>query len=127
MDKEFLESLMEMPEAVVEAILAQHGKAVEALEGKYRAAMLDGAVGKAIALAGGRNEKAIAALLDMQALQGAENLDAAAGEAVRAVKENCGYLFQVAPAFAPGTGGVQMAEKDAPVSLAQALREKFRL
>ena len=47
MDKEFLESLMEMPEAVVEAILAQHGKAVEALEGKYRAAMLDGAVGKA--------------------------------------------------------------------------------
>ena len=81
MDKEFLESLMEMPEAVVEAILAQHGKAVEALEGKYRAAMLDGAVGKAIALAGGRNEKAIAALLDMQALQGAEDLDAAAGEA----------------------------------------------
>ena len=127
MDKGFLEGLMEMPEDVVEAILAEHGKVVEEWEGKCRSAALTGAVGKAIALAGGRNQAAITALLDMQALQAAEDMDAAAAQAVEKVKEQCGYLFQLAPAYAPGTGAVQVVDEPAPVSLAQALREKFKL
>ena len=131
MKREFLQGLMEMPKEVIDAIMAENGKDIHQLrqsaqdwEQKYHAARLDGAVGQAIAMAGGRNQKAITALLDLQALQQAEDMQAAARQAVEQVRRECGYLFQTVPGYAVGTGAME-AQEEEPVTLAGALREKF--
>ena len=132
MKREFLQGLMEMPKEVIDAIMAENGKDIHQLrqsaqewEGKYHAARLDGAVGQAIAQAGGRNQKAITALLDLQALQQAEDLQAAANQAVQKLRQECGYLFQTVPGYAVGTGAVQLRGDEEPQTLAGALKEKF--
>ena len=125
MDKEFLMGLEGVTEAVAEAILAEHGKAVAGFESQLKAQATQSAVALAIATAGGRNQKAIAALLDMDALQSAEDVAAAAAQAVAQVKKENTYLFASAPAYAPGTGASGGFETEEPQSLAEALREKF--
>ena len=132
MKREFLQALMEMPKEVVDAIMAENGRDIQQLrtscqewEQKYHAARLDSAVGQAIAKARGRNQKAITALIDLQALQQAEDLQAAAQQAVETVKRECGYLFDTLPGFAPGTGAVQLGAEEEPQTLAGALKEKF--
>ena len=132
MKREFLQALMEMPKEVIDAIMAENGRDIQQLrnscqewEQKYHAARLDSAVGQAIAKARGRNQKAITALLDLQALQQAEDLQAAAQQAVEQVKRECGYLFDTVPGFAPGTGAVQLGAEEEPQTLAGALKEKF--
>ena len=132
MKREFLQGLMEMPKEVMDAIMAENGRDIHQLrqsaqdwEQKYNAARLEGAVGQAIAKARGRNQKAITALLDLQALQQAEDLQAAAQQAVETVKRECGYLFDTLPGFAPGTGAVQLGAEEEPQTLAGALKEKF--
>ena len=125
MDKEFLMNLEGMTEEVAEAILAEHGKALEHYESRMQALAVDSAVKLAIAAAGGRNHKAIAALLDMQALTGAEDMAAAAEQAVAQAKKENGYLFDGAPAYAAGTGASSGFVLEEPQSLADALREKF--
>ena len=132
MKREFLQGLMEMPKEVIDAIMAENGRDIHQLrqsaqdwEAKYHAARLEGAVGQAIAMAGGRNQKAIAALLDLQALQESEDVSAAAQQAVEKIKQECGYLFAVAPGYAPGTGAMEAQEEEEPMTLAGALREKF--
>ena len=132
MKREFLQALMEMPKEVMDAIMAENGRDIQQLrtscqewEQKYHAARLDSAVGQAIAKARGRNQKAITALLDLQALQQAEDLQAAAQQAVETVKRECGYLFDTLPGFAPGTGAVQLGAEEEPQTLAGALKEKF--
>ena len=132
MKREFLQALMEMPKEVIDAIMAENGRDIQQLrnscqewEQKYHAARLDSAVGQAIAKARGRNQKAITALLDLQALQQAEDLNGAAQQAVETVKRECGYLFDTLPGFAPGTGAVQLGAEEEPQTLAGALKEKF--
>ena len=132
MKREFLQALMEMPKEVIDAIMAENGRDIQQLrnscqewEQKYHAARLDSAVGQAIAKARGRNQKAITALIDLQALQQAEDLQAAAQQAVEQVKRECGYLFDTVPGFAPGTGAVQLGAEEEPQTLAGALKEKF--
>ena len=132
MKREFLQALMEMPKEVIDAIMAENGRDIQQLrtscqewEQKYHAARLDSAVGQAIAKARGRNQKAITALIDLQALQQAEDLQAAAQQAVEKVKRECGYLFDTLPGFAPGTGAVQLGAEEEPQTLAGALKEKF--
>ena len=132
MKREFLQGLMEMPKEVMDAIMAENGRDIHQLrqsaqdwEQKYHAARLDAAVGQAIAQAGGRNQKAITALLDLQALQQAEDLSAAAQQAVETVKADCGYLFETVPGYAPGTGSMQVSSGEEPQTLAGALKEKF--
>ena len=132
MKREFLQGLMEMPKEVIDAIMAENGRDIQQLrtscqewEQKYHAARLDSAVGQAIAKARGRNQKAITALIDLQALQQAEDLQAAAQQAVETVKRECGYLFDTLPGFAPGTGAVQLGAEEEPQTLAGALKEKF--
>ena len=124
MDKEFLMQLEGFTEELAEAVLAEHGKVVEAYEGRLSALAVEKAVALAIASAGGRSQKAITALLDTDALAAAENVEEAAAQAVAQVKKECGYLFGGAPAFAPGTG-TDSAPAEEPMSLAEALREKF--
>ena len=132
MKREFLQGLMEMPKEVIDAIMAENGRDISQLrqsaqdwEQKYHAARLAGAVGQAIARSGGRNQKAITALLDMQALQEAEDVNAAAQQAVDQVRKECGYLFEMVPGYAPGTGAMVVQGEEEPQSLAGALREKF--
>ena len=132
MKREFLQGLMEMPKEVIDAIMAENGRDIQQLrqsaqqwEQKYNAARLDGAVSMAIAKARGRNQKAITALLDLQALQQAEDLSAAAQQAVETVKADCGYLFETVPGYAPGTGSMQVSSEEEPQTLAGALKEKF--
>ena len=124
MDKEFLMGFEDVTQEVAEAVLAEHGKIVEAYEGRMKAMAVEHAVAMAIVSAGGRNRKAITALLDTEALAGEENVDAAAQKAVDRVKQECGYLFSGAPAFAPDTG-TDSAAAEEPMSLAEALKEKF--
>jgi hypothetical protein len=132
MKREFLQGLMEMPKEVMDAIMAENGRDIHQLrqsaqdwEQKYNAARLEGAVGQAIAKARGRNQKAITALLDLQALQQEEDLWAAAQQAVEKVKADCGYLFETVPPYAAGTGSVQVRGEEEPQTLASALKEKF--
>ena len=125
MDKEFLMNLEGMTEEMAEAILERHGKEAAGYEQRLKALATEGAVALAIATAGGRNQKAITALLDMQALFDARDLPAAAAQAVEALKKEHGYLFAAAPGYAPGTGAVQHGGGDEPMTLAEALKEKF--
>ncbi len=128
MDREFLMGL-EVPEAVAEAILQEHNKVTAQWEEKYaqvtqqlEQAVFDGRLGAAIAQAGGRNHKAIAALLEVDTLRQAD--EDAIAQAVEQVKQACGYLFTAAAPYASGTGTVQPRQEKAS-SLADALREKF--
>ena len=122
MEREFLMGLAGMNEELADAILEENGKDIQAWQEKYDRAVYEGRVSGAIAAAGGRNRRAIAALLDEKALLGAD--DQAVLQAVEQVKKECGYLFCAPVPYAPGTGAVQV---DAPKSgsLADALREKF--
>ena len=114
----FLEDLdvagEKLPRETVEAILAQHQASV-------RQVRQDAAVQVAVQNAGGRNLTAIKALLDMAALDGAEDLTAAAEKAVERVKGEHSYLFVSAvPPFSSGSGSP--IEKAKPMTLAEALR-----
>ncbi len=115
MTKEFLEAL-QLPQEVAEAIWQEHEKAVQHMA-------FDHDLETAIAQAGGRNHKAIAALLDIPALREApEELP----QALERLKEEQSYLFRtpVAPVYARTTGtNTQPAQ--GPVTLASALRERF--
>ncbi len=74
---------------------------------------------------GGRNTKAITALLDLPALQAAENRQEALTAALEQLQGSEGYLFQTPPPYAGGTGTYHSKQNYAPESLAGALREKF--
>ena len=118
MDKEFLESLG-LDEAAVEAVLTAYATQVAGLK-------LNHQVELAIGAAGGKNHKAIGALLDMDALAKAEDLQAAVAEAVAAVKAENGYLFDSPPKYAKFTGQADPGKGDEPSTLAGALRQRMR-
>ena len=124
MDKEFLEGLGLTPEAV-EAILAQQEETASSHREEMAALRLEHAVESAVQRLGGRNLKAISALLDMESIKNCEDVPTAAEAAVKALKKENGYLFesQVPPPYAPFTGA---AQNPAPkvTTLAGALRER---
>lgn len=145
MKREFLQSLMEgMPKEVVDAIMEENGRDIQVArqaaqdwEQKYTQAVeshgkelarvqFDAVLRQSISDVGGRNHKAIAALLDVEALKEAEHPEAAVAEALKQLKKECGYLFQVEqpPMYAPGTGTVSNTAAE-PETLAGALREKL--
>ena len=145
MKREFLLSLMaEMPKEVVDAIMEENGRdiqtarqAAQEWEQKYTQAVeshgkelaqvqFDAALRAGISEAGGRNHKAIAALLDLQALQAAKEPQAAVASALQALKKECGYLFgsEQPPLYAAGTGTAGENVRQT-LTLADALREKF--
>ena len=123
MEKEFLLGLA-LSEEVAQAVLEENGKELEALQTQLRRERFDHRLQMAVSAAGGRNLKAISALLDTDALEDAD--DDGIARAVEQVKKECGYLFgaPAAPVYAAGTGTVQVQTPKNP-SLAQALREKF--
>ena len=120
MDEKFLESLGLQPE-VTESVLAAHKQVLDRM-------YLEHQVELAIGAAGGKNSKAIGALLDMEALAQAEDIRAAALQAVETVKQENGYLFESRqiPKFAQGTGRAAPGGSSEPTTLAGALRARMK-
>ena len=110
---------MGLEEETVAAVLAEHEK-------QLRQVQLEGCLHSAVAKAGGRNGKAIGALLDMEAIAQSADMAAAMDAAVAALKDSDGYLF-AAPAvpYAAGTGTAK-PELGKPATLAEALRARIR-
>ena len=79
-----------------------------------------------VANCGGRNQKAVEALLDLESLQKAENPEVATREAIGALQRENPWLFQTQtpPPYARGTGA-QAPQITEPATLAGALRERF--
>ena len=139
MKREFLQNIrvgeQSLPKEVIDAIMEENGRDIQSgkvWKEKYEQAVADHAakleqmqfqtlLDQSIAKAGGRNARAISALLDLKALQA----DPAGLEAaLAAVKAECHYLFDSPPPYASGTGAQQTAAA-VPVTLAGALRERF--
>ena len=156
MKREFLQGLqvgdMPLPKEVIDAIMAENGRDIEAVKTRYadaenvagaweekynqaladhRQEMQDVVFGhnleKAIMAAKGRNTKAITALLDVDTLKSSENQQTALEEALQTLKQECSYLFQTEtpPPYARGTGAAAPQENKGPATLAGALLEKF--
>ena len=103
MDKEFLEQVMGS-EDPVSAILQAHQRVVADYESRIRTMAVDNAMDAAVRAAGGHNAKAIRALVDESAFADCQDLNAAAAQAVAAVKKDSPYLFRLPQVYAPGTG-----------------------
>ena len=77
-------------------------------QGKLDAMAFDGKIKDAITAAKGKSAKAIAALLDIEALKGSKNQDADIKAALETLRKECGYLFedehQTPPPFSTGSG-----------------------
>ena len=85
-------------------------------------ARFDARLDLAIVRAGGRSEKAVRALLDLDALQASQDPDREIGRALEQLRAESGYLFAPAlPAFAAGAGTM------APAGCADPLRAAFGL
>ncbi len=104
--------------ALYDQALADHEKQLDDLA-------FGGMVETAITAMGGRNARAITALLDMAGLQADENRQEAVTSALKDLQRSDGYLFGklTPPPYAGGTG-ISRAETT-PDTLAGALREKF--
>ena len=113
MDKAFLEQLIGNGE-VAQTIWQEHQRIVDDYESRLQQQVLDHAVQQAVTAAGGRSEKAIRALLDQQGIAGAEDVFAAARQAVQALKQEQPYLFSLPQVYSPGTG----TDRAMPVSSA---------
>ena len=126
MDKEFLVGLG-LEEAVAQAIWEQHQQAMTQQEEKLQSLQFSHAVQSAVEKAGGRNLKAVTALLDMDALRKEEDVPTALEKALKTLKKENGWLFETVtpPGFAPYTGA-DMGPKEKPMTLAAALRERMR-
>ncbi len=88
----------------------------------------DHALNQAISQMGGRSEKAIAAMLDLDVLRNSEDQPQAIMEALKALKEESAYLFQqelMSPVYARGTGSRTGEIDEVPATLAGALKEKY--
>jgi hypothetical protein len=146
MKREFLQSLRVgdqcLTKEVIDAIMEENGKDIQASkqwQQKYEQAceqhereLADVKFGnvltRAIDRAGGRNQKAICALLDLDGLKTAQDPQAAVDTALEELKKSSDYLFeqtQTPPPYARGTGAHTGAETNGPASLAGALREKY--
>ncbi len=146
MKREFLQNLkvgdQSLSKEVIDAIMEENGKDIQSMkhwQEKYNQAVAQhekelseaafaSVLEQAILQAKGRSTKAITALLDVEALKGSEDQKRAVGQAVQALKESCGYLFdeeQTPPPFARGTGTQMGAIHKEPASLADALKARY--
>ena len=117
MDKEYLENLVGAEAAA--QILERHRAEMNALR-------LDSALSRAVERSGGRNQKAIRALLDESALLGAEDLNAAAEEAVAALKKDNGWLFAMPQVSSPGTGAMTVTRTPTMADVSKMSMAEYR-
>ena len=149
MKREFLQNLKvgdtALTKEVIDAIMAENGRDIEnakaagnTWEEKYNQAVqahqqemdtlrFQSALAEAVRQQGGRNQKAIAALLDLDTIRQAEDLPGALKTALEEVKKEHDYLFvtQTPPLYARGTGTPAGESHHADTTLAGALREKY--
>ena len=118
--KEFIENL------VADAQVA------EAIDGEFqrrvRCIRAESALKEAVSAAGGRNLKAIRALVDESAIAGAEDFESAARAAVAAVRQESPYLFGQGAVFAQNTGAqtVAMPTQEALGNMSFAEYRRYR-
>lgn len=126
MDKEYLESFGIATE-VAEVILQEHEKTVAEHQKQLQELKLEHTVETAVRSFGGRNLKAVTALLDMAAIGESEDPSAALDAALKELKKENGWLFESAapPQYAPFTGA-DTTPGTKPMTLASALRERMR-
>ena len=146
MKREFLQNLkvgdQPLSKEVIDAIMEENGRDIQAskhwqekynqAEAQHRqelaALRFEGLLNQAIRNAGGRNAKAITALLDVEQLRESEDQLSAVEDALEMLKKNDSYLFTedwTPPPYARGTGAQSCAETNGPATLAGALREKY--
>ena len=135
MDREFLQGLAaEMPESVIEAILEKAGQENSAWQEKLDQAVAahtrqreEMILEQQITALGGRNQKAIVALLDREAIFAAEDSQKALQEALKNLKKECNYLFDT-PQIPPFSRGAGTGEREipTPVTLAGALKARMK-
>ena len=149
MKREFLQSLRvaEQPltKEVIDAIMEQNGLDIQAAkqagsawEEKYNQAVqqhsrqmkelqLEHQLAAAVSKAGGRNVKAVSAMLDMDTISASEDVPGALETALAQLKQENSWLFetQTPPPYArfTGTGG---QTETAPTTLAGALKERMK-
>ena len=122
MDREYLENLVGA-EAAGE-IWQRHTQALKRQEVGF-------AVSLAVANAAGRNEKAIRALLDEEAIAAAEDSVSAARQAVEQLKKEQSFLFAPPTVSSPGTGALTLEREPsmgdiAAMSMAEYKRYRSR-
>ncbi len=118
MDKQYLLE-MGLSEEAAEQILGAHEK--ELGEIRFQSQLRE-----AVTAAGGRSQRAIGAMLDLDAIKNDAEPEKALEKALKQLKADCGYLFQDAPppyAHDPGTRQSPPIQK--PVTLAGAIRQKY--
>lgn len=133
MDKEFLEGLGLLDEETVTAILEKAEQENLAWQEKYEQAVTAHArqreemiLEQGITALGGRNQKAITALLDTAAIFQAEDPKAALQEALQNLKQDCAYLFaDPIPPFSHRAGAGDR-ELHQPATLASVLKARMK-
>ena len=149
MKREFLQNLkvgeLALTKEVIDAIMAENGRDIEnakagssAWEEKYNRAIaahrqemdtlqFQSALENAVREAGGRNVKAVAALLDLEQIRDQQDLPGALKTALEQVKKEHDYLFaaQTPPLYATRTGTQAGEPYTQSTTLAGALREKY--
>ena len=120
------ESLKQELAAAKQTIAQMEEGNQRAIEEKVRQVEFSYLLKQAVAQTGGRNQKAVEALLDLESLQKAEKPEAALADALADLQKENPWLFstQTPPPYASGTG-TQSPAKNEPVTLAGALRERF--
>jgi len=121
------EQLAQMEETAAKSWQEKYDQIVDAHRQEVNELVFGHNLEKAILSAKGRNAKAITALLDVETLKSSENQATDLEEALQALKQECGYLFQTEtpPPYARGTGAAASEENKSPATLAGALLEKF--
>lgn len=117
MDKDYLEGLVGAE--LAGQILEKHQQDMESLRREH-------ALTLAVERAGGRNARAIRALIDEGALAGAEDLDAAARAEVAKVKRENSFLFALPQVSSPGTGGLSMDSQPTQEELGKMSMAEYR-
>ncbi len=126
MEREFLEQLG-LGETVIDAVLSEHDKAVRSFDEQLQQVRFDAMFQNAVQRSGGRNAKAIGALLDMPQLRASDAPEEALDAALQQLKKENAYLFESPrpPRYAPLTGTRQLDPQQENQTLAQALKARF--
>ena len=149
MKREFLQSFKvgdePLPKEIIDAIMDKNGQDIQQAkqgaqdwEEKYNQAVqahsaqlaqlrMQTSLETAVSRAGGRSVKAIAALLDMDAIAASEDVPAALDTALAELKKDSGYLFEAPtpPPYARFTGSAGGDRPAGLATLADALRERM--
>ena len=118
MDKQYLLD-MGLSEEAAEQILSTHQQELRELQ-------FQGQLREAVTAAGGRSQRAIGALLDLEAIRTDPQPQEALKQALKQLKAEHGYLFEdKVPPYAHDTGTKHSPPIQKPVTLAGAIRQKY--